>query len=133
MATHPSILAWRILWTEKPGGLQSMGLQRIGSDCVCVCARQHTPAHACARAHAHTHRRAHTHTLQVKVYRKINCVNQSRELEQLHQFQTRWASEHGRSSGIKGAVHDDEGSAFLRDLTVFSVCAPNNRASRYTD
>ena len=25
MATHSSILAWRILWTEKPGGLQSMG------------------------------------------------------------------------------------------------------------
>ena len=26
MATHSSILAWRILWTEEPGGLQSMGL-----------------------------------------------------------------------------------------------------------
>ena len=32
MATHPSILAWRILWTENPGGLQTMGLQRIGHD-----------------------------------------------------------------------------------------------------
>ena len=30
MATHSSILAWRISWTEDPGGLQSMGLQRIG-------------------------------------------------------------------------------------------------------
>ena len=29
MATHSSILAWRILWTEKPGGLQSMRLQRV--------------------------------------------------------------------------------------------------------
>ena len=29
-ATHSSILAWRIPWTEKPGGLQSMGLQRVG-------------------------------------------------------------------------------------------------------
>ena len=29
MATHSSILAWRIPWTEEPGGLQSMGLQRI--------------------------------------------------------------------------------------------------------
>ena len=27
MATHSSILAWRIPWTEEPGGLQSMGLQ----------------------------------------------------------------------------------------------------------
>ena len=32
METHQSILAWRILWTEKPGGLQSMGLQRVGPD-----------------------------------------------------------------------------------------------------
>ena len=30
MATHFSNLAWRISWTEKPGGLQSMGLQRVG-------------------------------------------------------------------------------------------------------
>ena len=28
--THSSILAWRILWTEEPGGLQSMGLGRVG-------------------------------------------------------------------------------------------------------
>ena len=32
MATHSSILAWRISWTEEPGGLQSMGLQRGGRD-----------------------------------------------------------------------------------------------------
>ena len=30
MATHSSILVWRIPWTEEPGGLQSMGLQRVG-------------------------------------------------------------------------------------------------------
>ena len=30
MATHSSILAWRIPWTEEPGGLQSMGSQRAG-------------------------------------------------------------------------------------------------------
>ena len=30
MATHSSILAWRIPWTEQPDGLQSMGLQRVG-------------------------------------------------------------------------------------------------------
>ena len=34
MATHSSILAWRIPWTEQPGGLQSMGLQRVGHDRV---------------------------------------------------------------------------------------------------
>ena len=30
VATHSSILAWRILWTEEPGGLQSIGLRRVG-------------------------------------------------------------------------------------------------------
>ena len=34
MATHSSILAWRIPWTEEPGGLQSMGLQRVGHNWV---------------------------------------------------------------------------------------------------
>ena len=34
MATHSSILAWRILWTEEPGGLQSMGSQRFGHNRV---------------------------------------------------------------------------------------------------
>ena len=32
MATHSSILAWRIPWTEEPGGLQSMGSQRVRYD-----------------------------------------------------------------------------------------------------
>ena len=32
MATYSSILVWRIPWTEEPGGLQSMGSQRIGLD-----------------------------------------------------------------------------------------------------
>ena len=34
MAAHSSILAWRILWTEEPGRLQSMGLQKVGFDWV---------------------------------------------------------------------------------------------------
>ena len=32
MATHSSILAWRIPWTEEVGGLESMGSQRVGHD-----------------------------------------------------------------------------------------------------
>ena len=32
MATHSSIPAWRIPWTEEPGGLQSMGSHRVGHD-----------------------------------------------------------------------------------------------------
>ena len=33
MATHPSIRAWRIPWTEEPGGLQSIGWQRVRLNC----------------------------------------------------------------------------------------------------
>ena len=32
MAPHSSTLAWKILWTEEPGGLQSMGSRRVGHD-----------------------------------------------------------------------------------------------------
>ena len=34
MATHSCILAWEIPWTEEPGGLQFMGLQRVGNNLV---------------------------------------------------------------------------------------------------
>ena len=34
MATHSSVLAWRVPWTEEPGGLQSIGSQRAGHDCL---------------------------------------------------------------------------------------------------
>ena len=44
MATHSSILAWRTSWIEEPGKLQSMGVQRVGHNCV------------------HTHTHTHTHT-----------------------------------------------------------------------
>ena len=34
MATHSSTVAWKIPWTRKPGGVQSMGSQRVGHDLV---------------------------------------------------------------------------------------------------
>ena len=48
MATHFSILACRIPWTEEPGGLQSMGLQRVGHDWV-----THTILHVCVQSCTH--------------------------------------------------------------------------------
>ena len=42
MATHPSTLAWRILWTEKPGRLQSLGSQRVGHHWVTKHSTQHS-------------------------------------------------------------------------------------------
>ena len=51
MAIHSGILAWQILWTEEPGGLQSTGSQMVqhdlGTVCVCVC--------TCTHTHTHTH------------------------------------------------------------------------------
>ena len=47
MVTHSSILAWRIPWTEEPGGLQSMGSQRVRHDEV-------------------TNTHTHIHTIQYK-------------------------------------------------------------------
>ena len=41
MATLSSILAWKIPWTEEPGGLQSMALQRVEHDWECVCVHIH--------------------------------------------------------------------------------------------
>ena len=80
MAIHCSILAWRIPWTEKPGGLQSMRLQRVGHDWVTNTV--HTVWHYLprdsirfhrlrAQSHntvptsplpTHTHTHTHTHT-----------------------------------------------------------------------
>ena len=52
MVTHSSILAWRILWTEEPGGLQSMGSQRVGHDRVTK--HTHTVLHSgCINLHFH--------------------------------------------------------------------------------
>ena len=50
MATYSSILAWRIPWTEEPGSLQSIGLQRVGHQL------KRLSMHACL--HACTHSRA---------------------------------------------------------------------------
>ena len=52
METHSTIHAWKIPWTEEPGGLQSMGSQRVGHDCAtslhfisyCVCQRPPHPS-----------------------------------------------------------------------------------------
>ena len=51
MTTHSSILAWKTPWTEEPGGLQSMGSQRIEHDRLSM--------HMSMQAYTHTH--THTH------------------------------------------------------------------------
>ena len=44
LATHSSIITWRIPWTEEPGGLQSMGSQRDTTELLCACTHTHTHA-----------------------------------------------------------------------------------------
>ena len=61
MATLPSILAWKILWTEEPGGLQSMELQRVGYN----------------QAHMHTH--PHMKQKQVTVMKNRFVVVEGEE------------------------------------------------------
>ena len=61
-ATHSSTLAWRIPWTEEPGGLQSMGSQRVGHDWA-------TNTHT----HTHTHTRWPIST-SITSYRLVSLI-----------------------------------------------------------
>ena len=56
MATHSSILAWRSPWTEEPGELQSMGLQRVRHTFY-----THTHTHICVYSHPPTLLRKNFH------------------------------------------------------------------------
>ena len=61
LATHPSILAWRIIWTEEPGGLQSMGSE------------SQTRLSARTRAHTHTHTHTHISSLLGSLSESLRC------------------------------------------------------------
>ena len=63
MATHSSVLAWRIPWIEEPGGLQSMGLQRVRHSWEHTHSSQSIAGSACVPAHTHTHTSIHSITL----------------------------------------------------------------------
>ena len=54
MATHSSILAWEIPWAEESGGLQSMGLQRVGYNWVTFTSSSPCSALGCAHLHCVT-------------------------------------------------------------------------------
>ena len=63
MATHSSILAWRIPWTEEPGGLQSLGSQE--SD---------TTERQSARTRTHTHTHTHFISEETEVQRSSDVL-----------------------------------------------------------
>ena len=100
MATHSSILTWRIPWTEEPGRLQCMGSQRIGHDCS-DWAHTHTYVYtrtymygAVASPHPllpwphlaatlfHLHRSWKGHTVESKQLWKLDCPTEHRENEE---------------------------------------------------
>ena len=66
MAIHSSILAWEIPWTEKPGGLQSLGSCRIRND-------------SATNTHTHTHTRNHSHFMGSIFAGKEKLLNEKNE------------------------------------------------------
>ena len=80
MATHSNILAWRSPWTEEPGRLQSMGLQRVQHDL----ATNHQQQQSCAL-------RPMMPLLQVPFF-KIHSVSLPRALETCSKNLTQWSS-----------------------------------------
>ena len=72
MATHSSTLAWKIPWTEEPGGLRSMGLHRVGhgwSDLAAAAGLQGKTTNECAGLHCHSRCLPPTKGLKVWVIR----------------------------------------------------------------
>ena len=55
MTTHSSILAWRIPWTEEPGGLQSMGWAKSQTQVKQLSVRAHTHTQACKQKNSNAH------------------------------------------------------------------------------
>ena len=67
MATHSNILAWRISWTEEPGGLQFMALQN-GPDMTSVTEHARTYTHMHVYTHIYTHRHRHTYLVPLALW-----------------------------------------------------------------
>ena len=78
MGTHSSILAWEVPWTEEPGGLQSMELQRVRHGQA-----QSTCAYLRAVPCVEEQSRVHTHCRQSKE-RKISKLNYARSVSCSH-------------------------------------------------
>ena len=78
MATHSSIPAWKIPWTEEPGGLQSMESQRIRHDWV----TEHVCMHTHTHTHTHTHMFTHTfHGVHGKPLKYSCCKNPTNSMK----------------------------------------------------
>ena len=94
IATCSSILAWKIPWTEEPGGLQHMGSQRVGHDWV----RVHTHTHS--HTHTHTHPTCNEFLIESHTPLRLKEVNQlvGKKLEQVKKM---WKIQRERGEGWK--------------------------------
>ena len=81
MATHSSILAWEIPWTEEPGGLQSVGLQTVGHDWSYL-AHMHTDPWI---HYTHAHRLMHEYTRKCFDISLYPCTFESADVEPTYQ------------------------------------------------
>ena len=99
MATHFSILAWETLWTEEPGGLQSMGSQRV--------------RHSEGQITTHTHTNTHTHT-----HLPLDFPTSRYQLDQQGLKGSRCCLDHSRVRRLRGALCDAASSL----VTACSLC-----------
>ena len=84
MATHSSILSWRTPWTEEPGGLQSMGSQRVGHNW----------------AHTHTHKVWSRKTGLRRLQRRSDTWEESWKMNFTGQRHRKWEGQAGRETNI---------------------------------
>ena len=73
MAVHSSILAWRVSWTEKPGGLQSIGFQRVRHDWT-TNTHTHTHTHMCMCVHMCIHTYIYIYIIELVLYFPYTCL-----------------------------------------------------------
>ena len=102
MATHSSIPAWKIPWTEEPGGLQSMESQRVRHDWATECAR------ACTHTHTRTHICSHSYFSWGSWQTTLVFLLQEshRQYEKTKRCNTRrWAPP--RSKGVQYAIREE--------------------------
>ena len=106
METHSSIFAWKISWTEEPGGLPFMGLQRVGHDWL--------SAHTCTHTHNYTH--VYPNCLTSSGIKSLMCL-QRKSQHHLQQAGKQWQRSLHDYSHIP---HDSHHPRSLTKPSVFS-------------
>ena len=91
MATHFSILAWKIPWTGESGELQSMGSQRVGHDWV----TDHMYVHTCTHTHTHTHTCIYTSPKQ-----RLSCEPSAVNSSKIGESETRYRWEKSKQKDM---------------------------------